>query len=228
MKRVVISDIHIGSKFYKESELISFLNKIKYDQLILLGDIIDFIRVPEFTSRVNQIIDSIDFSKEIIYVVGNHDIPLKGFIGQKVFGIKFMSFYEFEEGGRKFRLEHGDRYDDYLGLIKNNFFMSILSVAQNFLENWFNFNISDWLTIWRMKRRKLRRLWDIIDLNSNVDVFICGHSHVPECIVWVTPDQKIKTYCNSGDWVSNSTYILIVDGKLRLLEWNENVKSEEY
>lgn len=221
MKRIVISDIHIGSKYYKESELINFLSSVEYDQLILLGDIIDFIRVPEFTSRVTKIIEAIDFSKEIIYVVGNHDIPLKGFVGQKAFGMKFVNSLKFEENGRKFKLEHGDQYDDYLTFVQNNYFMSFLSVAQNFFENWFDIDLSNWFTNWKIKRRKLRRLWDIIDLNSDADVFICGHSHVPECIIWILPDQSIKTYVNSGDWVGNTSYVEIIDGTVRLKEYKE-------
>ncbi len=219
MKRIIISDLHIGSKYYKEKELISFLKSVEYDQLILLGDIIDFIRVPEFSNRVHEIIRAINFQKEILYIVGNHDFSLKGFIGQKIFGMEFMQKYEFEEGGRKFRLEHGDAYDEHLMFIQNNFFMSFISFLQHYAEQWFNVNLSNWLTAWKIKRRKLRRLWDIIDLNSDVDVLICGHCHIPEVIIWVTPDQVAKTYVNSGDWVKNSTYVSVIDGKVRLEEW---------
>lgn len=225
MKRIIISDIHIGSKYYKETELIQFLSSIKYDQLILLGDIIDFIRIPEFTNRVSKIIDAIDFSKEIIYVVGNHDIPLKGFVGQNIFGMSFVNSYEFEENGRKFKLEHGDQYDDCLTLVQNNLFMSFLSVAQNYLERWFNVNIGDWFTDLKIKRRKLRSLWDIINLNLNVDVFICGHAHIPECVIWITPDQRIKTFVNTGDWVKNTSYVEIIDGTIRLKEYKTDMEN---
>jgi len=51
MKRVVISDIHIGSQYFKAVELLRFLSEVEYDELILAGDIIDFIKVPEFTDR---------------------------------------------------------------------------------------------------------------------------------------------------------------------------------
>ena len=45
MKRVVISDLHVGSKFYKSKEILEFLKTEDFDELILAGDIIDFIKI---------------------------------------------------------------------------------------------------------------------------------------------------------------------------------------
>lgn len=226
MRRVIISDIHIGSKFYKSKELISFLKNIKYDQLILAGDIIDFVKVPLFSDRAIEIVEAIDFSKEIIYIVGNHDTPLKGFIGKKAFGMNFVSAYEFGEGGRKFRIEHGDSYDESLG-VQNHIFLSILSVTQNYLENWFDVNLTDWVTTWKQKRRKMRRIWDVLNKNLDVDVFICGHFHTPEAIIWIDEKQRVKSYMNSGDWVSHSTFIIIDDGKAALHSYKLGLKTED-
>ena len=129
MKRVVISDIHIGSRHYKAKELTSFLQKVNYDQLILAGDIIDLIKIPSFTKRFLEIVKAIDFSKEIIYVVGNHDYPFKGLVGSEIFNLKFVDKYEFEDNGRLFRIEHGDRYET--GLVKKDFLMKIISVVHD-------------------------------------------------------------------------------------------------
>ena len=56
MKRIIISDTHIGTKFYKSEELLCFLESLECDELILAGDIIDFIKIPVFTERCIQII----------------------------------------------------------------------------------------------------------------------------------------------------------------------------
>lgn len=220
MKRIVISDIHIGSQYYKSKELISFLKEVEYDELILAGDIIDFIKVPEFTSRALDIAKEINFSKSIIYIVGNHDTPLRGFIGSEVFGIKFLERYEFEESGRKFRVEHGDAYDS--SIVHNKIFMSIFSILHDAVEKIYNFDVSTWWSTYQLKKRKLRRIWDILKLNKDVDVFIMGHSHHPEFIIWGVPndnDISIKTYVNSGDWVSHQTYVEIIDGIVRLKDY---------
>ena len=84
VKRIIISDTHIGTKFYKSNELLSFLKNEDFDELILAGDIIDFIKIPVFTERCMKILSSIDYeSKSIIYVVGNHDESLVGLVGKK-------------------------------------------------------------------------------------------------------------------------------------------------
>ena len=85
MKRIIISDTHIGTKFYKSEQLVSFLKTEDYDELILAGDIIDFIKIPVFSERCLEILEAIDYTKNIVYVVGNHDESLMGVIGKKFF-----------------------------------------------------------------------------------------------------------------------------------------------
>jgi UDP-2,3-diacylglucosamine pyrophosphatase LpxH len=219
MKRIIISDTHIGSKYYKAVELTNFLKNVDYDELILAGDIVEMIRIPLFNKRVLEIAQAINFSKKIIYIVGNHDTPLAGLIGTNVLGVEFVKQYEFVEGGRRFRVEHGDDYDDS-DIVKSSIMMSFVTAFQGWIENWFDYNLQDLYTEWSMKKKNLRRVWDIIKWNTDADVFICGHSHTPECVIWISPNQEIKTYINSGDWVSHSTYVEIIDGQARLKEYS--------
>jgi|TARA_R100000908_G_C3750046_1_gene144689 UDP-2,3-diacylglucosamine pyrophosphatase LpxH len=214
LKRVVISDTHIGSKFYKEEELYSFLESEEYDQLILNGDIIEFLKIPTFTEGCMRIIKSVDYGKEIIYIIGNHDKALAQFADSEMFGIRFMEQYEFESAGRKFRIEHGDRYER--GIVHYRTAMKIISVFQDFLERYLNLDVSTWFNNLKINKRKIKRLWDIIDLNNDVDVLIVGHTHIPEAVIWIDENENIKTYVNSGDWVSHSTYVEINDGVVRL------------
>jgi UDP-2,3-diacylglucosamine pyrophosphatase LpxH len=183
------------------------------------------VKVPLFSDRAIEIVEAIDFTKDIIYIVGNHDTPLSGFVGKKAFGMRFMSFYEFEEGGRKFRVEHGDAYDD-LGIFHHKVFLAFLSVSQNFLEHWFNLNLTDIVTRWKQKNREMRKVWDILVKNNDADVFICGHFHTPEAIIWIDETQRVKSYMNSGDWVSHTSYIVIQDGIATLQMYKPGVKIE--
>lgn len=222
MKRLIISDTHLGSRFYKEKDLYDFLKSQEYDQLILNGDIIEFLKIPTFTKGCLEIIKRVDYTKEIIYIIGNHDTALAEFSGLDLFGIKFMNQFEFEEGGRKFRIEHGDRYDK--GIIHYRTAMKIISVFQDFLERYFNLDVSTWFNNLKINKRKIKRLWDIIDLNNDVDVLIVGHTHIPEVVIWIDENEKIKTYVNSGDWVSHATYVEIVDGVIRLRNFSKKEK----
>ena len=219
MKRIIISDTHIGTKFYKSDMLLSFLKSADYDQLILAGDIIDFIKIPTFSERCMQILDAIDYKKEIIYVVGNHDESLINLIGKKFFNISFVKRYDFEEKGRKFRIEHGDLYEK--GALANKVFVKLLSVIQNMLEFTFNFDFTTWWTEIQIKKHKLRSIIHILRHHPKIDVFIMGHTHIPEALIWVDEDQNIKTYINAGDWVTHQTYVTVTDGVARLRKFQD-------
>lgn len=215
MKRVIISDTHIGTKFYKSEQLLSFLESEDFDELVLAGDIIDFIKIPVFTERCMKILSSIDCeNKSIVYVVGNHDESLVGLVGKKFFNIRFTRRYDFEEAGRKFRIEHGDQYDK--GAIHNKIFVKILSVLQNILEFSFSFDFTSWWTEIQIKKHKLRSIIHILRHHPKIDVFIMGHTHIPEALIWVDEDENIKTYINSGDWVTHQTYVTVQNGVARL------------
>jgi UDP-2,3-diacylglucosamine pyrophosphatase LpxH len=214
MKRIVISDTHIGTKFYKSDCLLRFLKSEDYDEIVLAGDIIDFIKIPVFTERCLQIIQQIGKSKQIVYVVGNHDECLTSVIGKTISDIKFVKQYSFEENGRKFRIEHGDTYDR--GALANKIFITFLSVIQNMLEFTFNFDFTTWWTEIQIKKHKLRSIINILRHHPKIDVFIMGHTHIPEALIWIDENQHIKTYINAGDWVTHQTYVTIEDGVARL------------
>lgn len=218
MKRIVISDTHIGSLHYNGKALASFLRRENYDQLILAGDIIDFIKIPLFTERAADILEAIDYSKEIIYIVGNHDFSFKPLIGRTVKGISFVDKFEFKEGGRKFRVEHGDQYES--GIVHMDFLIKIISIFHDWMERKFGWDLTTWYVNHKLKKRKLRRVWDILSRNNDVDVLIVGHSHIPECIIWVDETGEIKTFCNSGDWVAHTSWVDISDGVVRLRSEN--------
>jgi len=214
MKRLIVSDTHIGSRFCRKDELLKLLKEKKYDQLILNGDIIEFLKVPTFAPIVMEIVKNIDLTKEIIYIIGNHDISLNGFIGKQFKNVKFMNEYCFEENGRTFRIEHGDKYEK--GIVHHRVLMKIISAFQDALETIFGWNLSAWYNSLKFNKRKIKRLWDIMELNSDVDVLIVGHTHVPEVLIWIDEEEKIKTYVNTGDWISHATYVEIDNGVIRL------------
>lgn len=220
MKRVIISDTHIGTKFYRSDKLLSFLQSEEYDELILAGDIIDFIKVPVFSERCMEILCAIDCEKKnVVYVVGNHDESLVGLVGKKFFNVSFVKRYDFEEDGRKFRIEHGDAYDK--GALHNRLFVLFLSVLQNVLEFSFSFDFTSWWTEIQIKRHKLRSIIHILRHHPKIDVFIMGHTHIPEALIWVNEDQSIKTYINSGDWVTHQTYVTVENGIARLRKFEQ-------
>ena len=103
--RLIISDTHLGSAYSKEKELYDFLKSAEYDELILAGDIVEFLRKPEFTKSTFDIIRHVlDNNKKVVYIVGNHDDALDNFVGNKLSGVNFFKSYEFSYLCRKYRI----------------------------------------------------------------------------------------------------------------------------
>ena len=217
--RLIISDVHLGSYYSKEDKLLRFLQTVEFDELVLAGDIIDFIKIPQFTETTIKIFDYIaKLDKKIVYVVGNHDIAFEKFIGKQFAHIEFMSKYEFEYGDRTYRIQHGDQYET--GLVHYRFTMNVVSIFHDMLERYFKKNLAALLVKMFVKKKKIKRIWNIIKWNDDVDVFIMGHTHIPEVVIWVDPNENIRTYANTGDWVEHSTYIILKEKKLRLKKYS--------
>ena len=217
--RLIISDVHLGSYYSKEDKLLSFLQTVEFDELVLAGDIIDFIKIPQFTETTIKIFDYIaKLDKKIVYVVGNHDIAFEKFIGKQFAHIEFVSKYEFEYGDRTYRIQHGDQYET--GLVHYRFTMNVISIFHDMLERFFKKNLAALLVKMFVKKKKIKRIWNIIKWNDDVDVFIMGHTHIPEVVIWVDPNENIRTYANTGDWVEHSTYIILKNNKLRLKKYS--------
>ena len=218
--RLIISDLHLGSLHAKEDEICEMLNEIEFDELILAGDIIDFIKVPTFTKRTIKFIETLKSKgKPIVYVIGNHDINLTEFEGEVIGGVKFVNKYQFDYHDRTYRVMHGHQFDT--GVVTWRFFMNIVSVFQDFLERRLKWDMATWLVNRKLKKRKLKRVWDILEWNKEADVFIMGHTHIPEAVIWIDEDEKIKTYVNTGDWIDHQTYAIIKDGQIRLRKWKK-------
>lgn len=218
--RLIISDLHLGSMYAKEDSLCEMINQVHFDELVLAGDIIDFIKIPTFTKKTLKFIEAVrSKNKPIIYVIGNHDINLSKFVGEELDGIKFVEKYEFNYHNRSYRIMHGHQFET--GIVTWRFSMNIVSVFQDMLERWLKWDLATWLVKRKLKKRKLRRVWDILQWNKEADVFIMGHTHIPEAVIWIDENEKIKTYVNTGDWIDHKTYAIIKDGQIRLKKWKK-------
>ena len=92
------------------------------------------------------------------------------------------------------------------------------------LERVFGVDLTTWWSNRAIKKRKLKRIWDLVKWNQRADVFIMGHTHNPEVLIWVDKNEQIKTYVNTGDWVNNCTYVLIKEGQVRLRKYENSCK----
>ena len=104
-------------------------------------------------------------------------------------------------------------------MVKWRYTIELISFFQNMIERVFGFDLTTWWANRQIKKRQLKRIWDLVKWNEDSDVFIMGHTHNPEVLIWVDKNEKIKTYINTGDWVNNCTYVIIRDGHVRLRKY---------
>ena len=222
MKRLVISDLHLGSAFSREELLISLLEEKEFDELILAGDIIEFLKVPHFTEDSKKIFEIIcNIKKPIVYVVGNHDRSLEAFVGSSVSNIRFTTRYEFTCEGRSFAVEHGDKYEG--GILHSRYFMQFVALLGNWIERWFGWNTNHIIDYFKTRKKRIKHIRDIMRHNGDRDVFIMGHTHTPEAMIWIDENERIRTYINTGDWLEHATYVTINGSQVRLKNYlNEN------
>ena len=123
VRTLFLSDIHLGYPLCQAESLLRFLDTIEFDQLYLIGDIIDIWHLEWNNkhlynpSHLEVLKTIIDYSKNAptFFLYGNHDSQLVDPKYKMFFGLQGMSFsdsrtYETLQGQR-FLVSHGDKHD---------------------------------------------------------------------------------------------------------------------
>jgi len=229
-KTMVLSDVHMGSKNSKVTELLEFLKYNTCDMLILNGDIIDGWQLKKgekwkkkYTRFFRMVLKMMEKnSTEVVYLRGNHEdfldhiIP---FIYEDIWVVNDHIHYSM---GKKYLILHGDVFDPVannlqwlskLGIFNYNFtlrlnkvykfFRTRSSSRRNSLSRTINEQSTDAEEIIVNFERDLVKL----ARKKDCDGVICGHIHHPG----IRQHDEIA-YMNSGDWV-DSLSALVEDYK---------------
>ncbi len=224
-RTVVVSDVHLGSKFSKVTEVSNFLSSIDCERLILNGDIIDGWQLKkndyefwgtEYTRFFRIILKMIEkHGTEVDVLRGNHDDFLDNIIPMSMGKLNIIKDMVLESGGMKFFVTHGDIFDSItsdmkwmakLGDVMYNILLKI-NVLYNRMRTWRGKPYYSFSQAIKNKVKKAvsnasdfdRMLTDMARTKGCQGV-ICGHIHHPE-------DRMIDgiRYLNSGDWVETSS-----------------------
>jgi UDP-2,3-diacylglucosamine pyrophosphatase LpxH len=114
----VISDVHLGTYGCHATELLSYLQSISPQILILNGDIIDGW---QFSKRyfpaahlavLREIINFISSGIRVIYITGNHDEMLRRYADLHISNFILADKFLLEVNGKTIWLFHGDVFDN--------------------------------------------------------------------------------------------------------------------
>jgi UDP-2,3-diacylglucosamine pyrophosphatase LpxH len=236
MKTLLISDLHIGFKYSRASDILDVLNDETFDKLILVGDIFDIsamMRRPYWDKHhtaVTKKILKLAKKMEVIYVIGNHDYPLMHILENtnKLAGIQIFREYTYQSGEKTIHCIHGDQFDSlskramFIGDFLYYTVLKLNSVI-HFVRSKFGYtrwSFSKWCK--DKVKNVIHSAFSIEDKLlsiSDVDVVVYGHTHMP----YVKPGKV--TLVNTGTFVEIATYVIEEDGEFELKKqeyYNEN------
>jgi UDP-2,3-diacylglucosamine pyrophosphatase LpxH len=237
LRSAFISDVHLGSRDCRATELLQFLDRIEVEHLFLVGDLIDFWSLrrsfywpDEHNAVVRAILARARAGVRVTYIPGNHDEDLRDFCGS-VFGNLHIrrKYVHSTADGRQWLVMHGDELD---GAVQCSPWLARLGGGAYALALWLNRRLNGarnllGLPHWSLANYLKMRIGNAV---RHIEAFeraaarvaaerglhgvICGHIHRPGM-------REIEgvTYCNDGDWVESCT-ALVEDLAGRLSIWS--------
>ncbi len=225
-KTVVVSDVHLGSKWSKATAATQFLQENSCERLILCGDIIDGWAIMrgsktkwkrEHTDFVKAVLD-ISLDTQVIYIRGNHDDFLDRMVPLVFANIEVLNDYTLLSGNKRYFVLHGDIFDNvttsakwlskagdvgYSLLLKFNRIYNFICIKRGLPHVSFASNIKQ-----RVKKSvsKISNFeQNLVDLtrSKHCDGVICGHIHHPEI-----KNMDGVLYLNAGDWIESCSALV--------------------
>ena len=108
MNAIIISDIHIGSKYFLSQDFECFLNAIPEDaEFILNGDIIEhpYAKLKPTDQQILDRFEQMSYQQKVVWVRGNHD---NGYIPQNLGQIQIKPYHSIQ---KRIFITHGDFFD---------------------------------------------------------------------------------------------------------------------
>lgn len=242
-RAIFISDLHLGTPGFQAKSLLDFLKANPSDYLYLVGDIVDGWQLkrrwywPESHNTVVQkLLRRARNGCRIVYVPGNHDEFVRGFLGHQFGGIEVTDdAIHITTDGKRLWVTHGDRFDaviqcaKWLAYLGDNMYELTLRLNSH-LNRWrAKLGLPYWSLSAYLKHRVKKAVMYVNDFEVAVaneaqrrghHGVVCGHIHRAEM-----RDIQGVLYCNDGDWVESCTALIEhQNGHLELKHWPNGIE----
>ncbi len=244
---IFISDVHLGTRDSKATEVIEFLKATRCKKLILNGDIVDgwALRgggkwLPEHTKFVRTVLKKMERQgTEVIYLRGNHDDILERFLPINFGNLKIVDEYIHSTPQGDYLVVHGDGFDSvttdhrWVAIAGAKGYELLLGVNRLY-NKWRMFRGKEYYSLSKKIKEKVKTAVSFVDryedqlkelaIVKHCRGIICGHIHTPA-------DKDLDGevhYLNSGDWVESLTAIVEIEpGEFELIHHDEFMARRE-
>ena len=213
MNAIIVSDLHIGSKFFLYQDFELFLNKIPQDtEFILNGDIIEnpYAKLKTADRQILDCFAEMSWRQKVVWVRGNHD---NGYIPQNLGNIHIKQYHSLQ---KRLFITHGDFFDKVMpqsrAFIKAFKLMHDLRVKLGARP----VHVAEYAKRWERFYGYLRKNVMLNAINyareNGFKAVTCGHTHYAE-------EQFINgiQYINTGAWTERPAYYLqLADNSIKL------------
>lgn len=208
MSAIIVSDLHIGSRFFLYDRFDRFLEDLPSGhELILNGDVVDNPYKP-FETKDLEMLEKIRRQcslRKVVWVRGNHDNSFT--IGEPG-DIHFIRHYSL---GRELLLAHGDSFDEImtknLAFIRLFKLMHDLRVELGARPVHVAHYAKKWSRFYRVLRKNVMMNAVKCARENGYMAVTCGHTHYPE-------DRMVGgvRYINTGSWTESQAFYLLQNG----------------
>ncbi|HEX2524724.1 MAG TPA: metallophosphoesterase [Geminicoccus sp.] len=225
---LIVSDLHLGLRGSRSAELLKLLNTLRFDRLILLGDILHDATVRRLSGDDWALISFLRHLQHrpdapaVLPVLGNHDRKC-GDLLARLLDRPVADSVSWTHAGRRFLAIHGDLFDRFV--TRNRRTAQAVSSLFEFCHRRLSRDGSwphaaDQLHVrWTGLGRKMADAALAHAKTNGADVIFCGHSHEP----YARSDGAggpggHLTYLNTGAWLGlRPSFVTVAgDGSARL------------
>lgn len=206
MNAIIVSDLHIGSRYFQARIFEQFLETLpENNELILNGDIIDdpYAKMNKSDQRILDRIEQISYRQKVVWIRGNHD---NGYLPASFGKVKIKSSYSLDN---RLLINHGDDFDEIMP--RNQFFMKAFKRLHDLRVKLGAkpVHVAEYAKKWESFYRVLRKNVGLNAVNcaaeNGFEAVTCGHTHFAEDMV-----LKSVRYINTGAWTEFPTHYLQV------------------
>jgi UDP-2,3-diacylglucosamine pyrophosphatase LpxH len=206
MKAIIVSDLHIGSRYFLYQDFKRFLGSIPKDhEVILNGDIIDNpnAKLKPSHQRTLDLIEQVSYRQKVVWVQGNHD---NGCIPRGFGKVHFKHLHTIEH---KLLITHGHDFDEITP--RNQAFMKAFKLMHDLRVKLGArpVHVANYAKKWEILYKVLRKnvMTNAVNcaMENGYEAVTCGHTHYPEDRIF----NGIR-YLNTGSWTEFPVFYLLV------------------